>query len=154
MVEEHIMYQQLQKICREKVCRINVFWASVWKFGQNILYTLNNGLLLHLCWTVNIFCYNISFWNFENKSTPHLKCWVLVEIKSSIDLSKTIFHNHSGGRVLRVKSSAHIQIFLRCAQDVDVNPFSSSDNVIVQMVAQPQFNGVFILHFVELFLKK
>ena len=34
------MYQQLQKICKEKVGCIKVFRASLGKFGQNILCTL------------------------------------------------------------------------------------------------------------------
>jgi len=37
MVAENIMHQQLQKICRENVCRIKGFLANLGKFGQNIL---------------------------------------------------------------------------------------------------------------------
>jgi len=33
------MYQQLQKICREKVCRIKVFRELLEKIGHNILCT-------------------------------------------------------------------------------------------------------------------
>jgi len=36
-VEQTGMYQLLQKICR-KVCRMNVFWAVMGKFGQSILF--------------------------------------------------------------------------------------------------------------------
>jgi len=41
MVEENILglYQNLQKIYREKVCRMNVFSNKFGKFGQNILCT-------------------------------------------------------------------------------------------------------------------
>jgi len=39
IVEEIIMYQQLQKICREKVYRIKVFRENLENFGQNILCT-------------------------------------------------------------------------------------------------------------------
>jgi len=45
-----MMYQQLQKVCREKVCRIKIFRAISGKFEQNTLcvYTPKNCLLLHL----------------------------------------------------------------------------------------------------------
>ena len=39
MEEENIMYQQLQKICRENVCRIKVFRVNLGKYGRNILFT-------------------------------------------------------------------------------------------------------------------
>jgi len=48
MVEENVMYQQLQKIWREKVWHINVFWANLGKFGQISLTPQKTGLLLHL----------------------------------------------------------------------------------------------------------
>jgi len=40
MVKENVMYQQLQKIRRGKVCRIKVFRTNLGKFGQNILFAL------------------------------------------------------------------------------------------------------------------
>jgi len=43
------MYQPLQKICRDKVRRVNFFRANLGKFGQNILCTSKNCLLLHQC---------------------------------------------------------------------------------------------------------
>jgi len=49
MVEENIMFQQLQKIYREKVCRIKVFLPNFRKFGQKILCIPKYCLILHLC---------------------------------------------------------------------------------------------------------
>jgi len=48
LVEENIKYQELQKICREKVCRIKVFWANLEKFRQNIICTPKKFPFLHL----------------------------------------------------------------------------------------------------------
>jgi len=39
MIEETRMYQQLQKICREKICRIKVFRTNLRKLGKSILCT-------------------------------------------------------------------------------------------------------------------
>jgi len=39
MVEENIMYQQLQKISREKICSIKFWEENLGKFGQNNLCT-------------------------------------------------------------------------------------------------------------------
>jgi len=39
LVDESITYQQLQKVCMEKVCRTKIFRASFGKFGQNVLCT-------------------------------------------------------------------------------------------------------------------
>jgi len=47
MVEENRMYQQLQKMCREKVCLKSFS-------GKISLCTLKNCLLLHLC--VQLLC--------------------------------------------------------------------------------------------------
>jgi len=52
MLEENRMYQQLTKICREKVCRIKVIRASLDKFGQKSFEPPKNYLLLHLCLNV------------------------------------------------------------------------------------------------------
>jgi len=43
-VDENITYQQLQTICREKVCRIKAFRANLEKFGRKILCTPKKSL--------------------------------------------------------------------------------------------------------------
>jgi len=60
MLQENIMYQQLQKICREKVCRMNAFQAN----SPEISFApQTNGLLLHLC----VFC--LIQWQFWDGHT-------------------------------------------------------------------------------------
>jgi len=49
MVEENVMYQQLQKICRGEVCT-KKFFGQIWENPRKIFFTPpKNCLLLHLC---------------------------------------------------------------------------------------------------------
>ena len=63
MAKENIMYQQLQKICKERVCGIKFFRANPGKFGQNILCTpekLSSSIPIFLFNNISFLCWRLS----------------------------------------------------------------------------------------------
>ena len=72
IVEENVMYQQLQKICRGKVCT-KKFFGQIWQnLGKISFAPPKNCLLLHLwvtCFVKTQFCQNVSSIGVGNKFT-------------------------------------------------------------------------------------
>jgi len=61
LVEENIMYQELQNTCRKKHCRLKAFRASLGEFGQNILRIPHKlpGLTPMVCYVIIVALWHV-----------------------------------------------------------------------------------------------
>jgi len=82
MVEKNIMCQQLQKIYRRNVCRIQVFRANLEKFRQNILW-ISNRVPTHFQKLFSkLFQYlpNTKLKKFNTMPYPHLSKFLIMKL--------------------------------------------------------------------------